>query len=97
MPYQRLCAYDMCARADSSDDTPMCVWMLALARTCKEVGVIVNWMDSPILVAQCQGKHISDVTSVSASRLWFDFLVTLVVTQFYLTIVCGHTANLTQL
>lgn len=56
--YQRRCEYDMCARADPADNTPVCVWVLALSRACKEIGVIVDWMSDPTLSATCQGKWI---------------------------------------
>ena len=54
--FQRHCVYDMCARENTADDTPMCIWVLALARACKEVGVIVDWQSSTELLQRCQGK-----------------------------------------
>ena len=56
MTYMRRCEYDMCAHR-GTDNTPGCIWVLALARTCKELGVIVDWMTSPTLATMCQGFH----------------------------------------
>ena len=54
--YRDGCEYDMCARSKKSDYTALCTWTAALARACKEVAVIVNWMSDVDLKQACQGN-----------------------------------------
>ena len=53
--YQDNCKYDMCARQNVNDNTPACIWIVAMARACKEYGIIVNWMADASLAEACSG------------------------------------------
>ena len=53
--YQWMCEYDMCARADIEDYTPLCTMLSALAHACEKVGVTVDWQSDDTLRGLCSG------------------------------------------
>ena len=56
--FRESCVHDMCANSASSSIKPVCVWVAALARACKENGVIVDWIESPKF-SECRGNFIN--------------------------------------
>lgn len=59
--YKDLCVQDMCAHlgVSASGQRPVCLWVAALARACKELdpSIIVDW-HSDAQYAACMGKLI---------------------------------------
>ena len=55
MYFRKQCQYDMCARENNADNTPMCIWVAAMARACKEIDVIVDWQANTELLLLCGG------------------------------------------
>ena len=53
--FQENCKYDMCARQNVNDNNPVCIWIVAMARACKEYGIIINWMANEFLAGICSG------------------------------------------
>jgi hypothetical protein len=54
-----MCEYDMCAREDPSDNTPLCTMVSALAAACEKADIIVDWQADSALRELCDGKSIS--------------------------------------
>ena len=55
-PFKKNCIYDMCARDDSSDNGPVCLWLAALSHECRQKGIEVTWHTRPELQSLCAGR-----------------------------------------
>ena len=53
--FREMCEYDMCARLDQSDHTPLCVYVSALAAECQLFGVTIDWTVDEELSKLCSG------------------------------------------
>ena len=57
-PFRKNCVYDMCAREDGLNYTPLCLWLGALSHHCRLAGVEVIWHTHTSLQTICAGINI---------------------------------------